>query len=236
MKKSDKLIMVVGMIPVLIVLIIFLYLKSIHDDVQNAKSLQEKSGSQVTKLVDLEGVSMISADGNWKIHIVQGKSSKAEMKIPENMQDKINFNKSGSMFRLGENRKILGTINDEHLEATIITPVIETIYLRGTNFLDLSNINNESFSIDMQGVTTVSGSKSTIQNLSIIGSGVSKMNLSGVSVTNASIEYYGSYNINLAMNGGKLSGRLGGVGILNYDGNISVNEVKIDSQLGKVDQ
>ena len=113
---------------------------------------------------------------------------------------------------IDENQQFVGGMGNERLEATITLPLIERIDVNCITNLDLSGIKNDFLKITMNGVTKISASDSSFQELSLFESGVSTIDLSNVPVTNAEVECDGTFTVDLTMNGGRLFGSLNGVG------------------------
>jgi hypothetical protein len=232
MKNSNKILLGAGLIPVLIIILMFLALKIMPNNA--FKNMSSQSGAKASRTIDLRDFSKLSIKGVWAIHLIQGSDYKVEIKALEESIDKIKVEKRDSILFIDDNPNSLKSNDNKNQEATIILPVLDEIDLNGVNNLNLSGIKCEDFSIHTEGATRISNSDGSIQNLSIGGNGVSTINLSGISVTNAIIEYQGVYYINLLMNGGRLSGRLDGLGSFNYQGDVSVNEIKVNNNSNKV--
>jgi hypothetical protein len=234
-KTSNKILLVAGAIPVLVLFLLLLTIRiMMPGNTLNAMGPQVIVGPQIVKTIELEGFNEISVNGPWRLHVIQRDRYKIEIKVPQQLVEKLIVEKRGNTLFIGENPGAMFQGGNKNLEATVIIPVVSKIDLNGVNSVDLSGINNDNLNISMQGVTTVTGLDSAIKDLSLKGKGVSTIDMTGVSVTNASVECNGTYTINLFMNGGRLSGRLDGIGNLNYRGYITSNEVLANSPVSSV--
>jgi hypothetical protein len=243
MKKSNKILLVAGATPILVIFLLLLATRITlpEDDLKVISSIYNVS-PHTTKKIDLAGFNEISAKGDWKIHLIQGDTYKVEIKAKEDMIGRLPVEKRGSILFLGEQASpstnmnnptriniILGKNNDKLPEVTIILPMVSRINLDGMINLDLSGIKNNDLSIHIMGPIEISGSNCTINNISISGTAMSALNLSNINVTNANVDLDGGYTISLLMAGGRLSGRLGGIGKLIYSGNVSENTIQVDN-------
>ena len=80
----------------------------------------------------------------------------------------------------------------------------------------------------MDGILSVSGKNSTIDQLFLKGDGVLNVAMNDVPVTSAQLNHDGVYMIKMLMNGGELKGKLDGIGIMIAAGDISENSIKVD--------
>jgi hypothetical protein len=234
-KTSNKILLVAGITPVLIICVTLLILRIMMSE-DNLKAIAASSdpGPQTTKIFDLDEFNKITVMGAWTVHVIQGNNFKVIINAPQNVIDKIIVNRGGATLLIDENQRVIGPINNKYLEATITLPLITELMTNGVINLDLSGIKNDSLALNTAGVTKIMASSGTIQNLSLAGNGVSNIDLSGVPIVNANVLCEGTYNIDLLMNGGRLAGNLNGVGTLSYKGEVSSNDIHINSPVGKV--
>jgi HSP20 family molecular chaperone IbpA len=246
MKKSDRFLLAAGIFPVLIVAIIFINLWMMRDDVRDAKSAQPKSASQVEKTFDLKDFSVVSIQGNWAcINIVQSDGDyKVVIKAPGNIMDNIKVEKDANTLSLAiVPGKEEPEGDKQGPEATIVLPRITKLELAGVIPVYLSGIRTDDLSVNMQGIISIlpadasdvsPGPSMEIKTLSLGGNGVFDVELMDASVINAGVNFLGIYRINLSMNGGRLSGSLGGIGNLLYSGDVSKDEIQINNPASSV--
>jgi hypothetical protein len=234
-KTSNKFLLAAGITPVLIICVTLLILRiMMSGDNLKAKESSSAPGPQTEKTIDLDGFNKISVSGPWTVHIIQGDNCKVIINAPQNVMDKISVKRGGATLFVDENQHVFSQISNAHLEATITLPLISELNTNGVINLDLSGIKNDSLILNMAGVTKITGSSSTIQNLSLTDNGVSTIDLSGVPIVNANVLCEGTFNIDLLMNGGRLAGNLNGVGTLSYKGEVSSNDIHVNSPVSKV--
>jgi hypothetical protein len=73
-----------------------------------------------------------------------------------------------------------------------------------------------------------------IRDLEFNGEGVLMMDIPTILINNADLKFQGAYIIGLMMNGGRLSGRLEGMGFCNCEGDVRVNEILVNGSQNKV--
>lgn len=229
MKNSNKILIAAGAIPFVVVIsaIIAIRVFFLNDIVKVIETPSFSSGKQSSKIVKAEGFDEISVVGPWTLHVYQGIGYNTEISAPKNIIDKIVAEKRGDKLSIVEGPGPADLMNNVRLEATITLPMLTKLDLNGVINLDLYEINGDNLSINMQGVTRIAGYDGKVKDLSLSGKGVLTIDLSGLSATNANVNYDGTYMINLKMNGGRLTGGLGGVGRLNYGGDVSSNEIQL---------
>jgi hypothetical protein len=112
-------------------------------------------------------------------------------------------------------------------------PSLSRVDLNGVADLSLSGFESDDLSIKMEGVVRVSGKESRIQNLSFKGNGLLKMEMYDAPVNSADINYDGLYMMEVLMDGGELSGKIDGIGGLNWKGDVRENSIKVEGP-GKI--
>ena len=234
-KTSNKILLAAGITPVLIIFITLLILKIMMSG-DNVKAIASSSdpGPQTIKIIDLDEFDKISVMGSWTVHIIQGINYKVIINAPQNVIDKISVKRGGATLFIDENQQVFSRLNNTYLEATITLPLISELNTNGVINLDLLEIKNDSLTLNMAGVTKISASSCTIHNLYLTENGVSTIDLSGVPIVNANVLCEGTFNIDLLMNGGLFSGNLNGVGILSYKGDVSKNEIQVNSPMSRI--
>jgi hypothetical protein len=236
-KTSNKILLAAGITPVLVIFITLLILRiMMSGDALKAIASSSEPGPQTTKTIDLDAFNKISVVGPWTVHIIQGSNYKVIINAPQNVIDKLIVKRGGANLFLfiDENQRVFSQINNTYLEATITLPFISELDINGVINLDLSEIKNDSLILNINGVTKITASSCTVQNLSLTEKGIANIDLSGVPIANANLECDGTFNIDLLMNGGRLSGNLNGVGNLSYKGEVSVNDIQVNSPMSKV--
>jgi hypothetical protein len=246
MKKGPRCLLIAGAMPVLIILIIFLYLNVTGKDARQAVASQAKSTPLSSKTYDLKDFSEVSVNGSCSLISITQRESVYMVKLigPKDILDVVKVEKTGARVSVALEKPLHSNPDTtDDLSILIILPRITAIDLSGVTPVNLVGIDADTLSINTQGVTrfiTQSDEGSTkkpecsFKTLILSGSGILDANLINCITTNAVINYQGTYDIILTMNGGSLSGNLGGIGRLDYIGNVTRNEIKVSDPAGMV--
>ena len=234
MKTSNKILLVAGTIPLVFVFILAIVIRITALNSESIHAFQTESYALETRTVLLDGFKKISTQGPFEINLVQGDEYLVEISAPGNIIDDIIAEKRGDALFLDSSDKSKRLGGLKQIQASITMPSISQIDMKGATTVSLSRFSIDSLSIRAEGMTDITGSKSTIHDLAFSGKGASNMELSSIPVTNADIECEGMFTIDLLMDGGVLSGDLRGPGKLSYEGDVSSNEIRAEGPFSKV--
>ena len=268
MRTSNKMLTVFTAIPFLIVLLLTLFVNVIPADSLNKGFFEDEFYSGVTRRFPCESFNIIDFanvfDKSWVIEIVRGDEYSVEINAPSHIIDDIRVISNrwwdnlsirfefGSGSHRGEssissifykNTVTLSSDKTNKVYARITTPSISGIKMvMGTATIKISGFTIDSLNMEIKGLGNVTGENCSINNLSYIGEGIAKIDLSKVPVKNADIQFIGHHTIDLLMNGGKLTGttnkrlhpgQTGNAyynpenrGRIRYKGEISANEIE----------
>lgn len=233
-KTSNKILLIAGSIPILFIILMFCSLKFISWGGGSPQASNSSSSDLIKRTLPLEGFSEISLKGVWKVNLFQGDSFIVNISAPESAMNEIKAEKNGNELVLDSGTKPKGSGGNRRITAEITLPAVSRIDMEGVTSINLSDMQIESILIRSEGVANISGDKGMIRDLEFYGNGVTRMDLSAVPVTNASLKCPGVYTIKLLMNGGRLSGSLDGVGTFKYVGIAGVNELRVNGPQNKV--
>jgi len=225
MKTSNKILLIAGATPVLIVFLLMILFKILPLKDKESQGLSEITAGQAAneQTVPLYDFNGISATGAWDIRLVR--SDEYSVKIETGVCSK---NDTGALLLINDR------MPGKQAIATISLPMISSIDMTGNANLRLSGFKADFLSIHIQGTSNISGTGSQITKLALTGEGILNADLTGVAVSNADIKCNGTYTIGLLMKGGRLSGMLNGAGTVTYQGDVSVNEIQVANPEGKV--
>jgi hypothetical protein len=241
MKTSHKILVFAGIVPVFIVILTVLSMKDILEDTGESIAPYSDSHPRVKKEVLVRDFSKISTDGIWGIHVIQGDDFSVELEAPEKIIEDIKVEKSDDTLFLVSRKKpfsklattqasvTLPSISEAYLQACITLPSISEIHLHGIANLNLSGFDSEAITMNIQGVSKISGIHNMIQQLTFTGNGVLFLDMYDTTVTNAYINYNGVYNMKVTIGGGRLSGQMSGIGTLHCRGDVGINDIQVMS-------
>ncbi|MFC1495268.1 GIN domain-containing protein [Thermodesulfobacteriota bacterium] len=234
MKTSNKIIIFTGAVPFIIALIMIFSLRNIMSEeadpaLLNSEEINAEQINSEKRSFDFRDFENISAEGVWDINLLYDDNFNVELLAPESMMSKITIDKKGRTLKLlsKKNSYSIFSIN-KRPRINISLPVISGLDIDGVAAVKYVNFKNIKTSVEMDGVLSISGKNSTIDQFFLKGDGVLYVAMNDLPVTNAHINHNGIYMINMLMNGGELKGRLDGIGIMIAPGDIRENSIKVD--------
>jgi hypothetical protein len=218
MKTSNKILWISSssLIGVALVLLIALRI-SLGTDLDHEKQ-NDTEKTWVSRHLPLSDFTDVELGGRWEVELRRNDAEQVIVEGPEDMIDGLYARKEGKKLLL-ERKKRRSEKNK--LKASIAMPSLDYLRLNGVIDLNMNGFETSSLSIRTKGVTSIQGTKNSIQDLHLRGEGVSKLDLRKSPVTNADLDYEGVFKIRLSMAGGELTGSIEGVGKVLYDGQIS---------------
>ena len=234
-KLSNKILLIAGAVPILFIILMLSAFKFFSSGEVNSQGSSTGVPNQITRALPLEGFSEISVTGVWKVNIFQGKNFLVNISATESDLDKIRAEKNGNELVLDIKEEFKHSKDYERITADITLPDLSRInIMNGVATINLSGLDIDSLSVKTLGVANISGDKGSIRDLEFDNQGVLRTDLSAIQVTNANIMCNGVFTIELLMNGGRLSGNLNGIGSLNYHGDVSENDIRVNGPFSKV--
>jgi len=158
------------------------------------------------------------------VGVVHGKTARVVVKAPHDAIDKLVVENRARTLILDKGG--LGNHPHAELKASIITPMLTDLGVKGLVRLDFSGFHADRLSIRTDGATTLTGRENRIRELHLSGEGMTDINLKENPVTSADVRYEGMYTIRLSMTGGTLSGSIKGLGKILYDGHVREERIQ----------
>ena len=191
MKTSNKILWISSSSLIGVALVLLMALRISLGTGLDLEKHNDTEKTRVSRHLPLSDFTDVELDGRWEVEL---RRSDAEQK----------------------NRS-----NKSKLTASISMPSLDYLRLSGVIELNMNGFETSNLSIRTEGVTSIRGTKNSIQDLHLRGEGVSKLDLRKSPVTNANLDYEGVFKVRLSMAGGELTGKIEGVGKVLYDGQIS---------------
>jgi hypothetical protein len=210
---------------------------------------QEKS----VKKFDYRDFSKINASGMWKINLVKGDSYKTTVFSSRKAGEYIELKKKGNVLYLKNNTlswvwgKWFSKSSNDEVYAEIMIPHLDKIETSGsvevffkgfmTDFFNIETSGNSkvvsqnnkilNLFIDVSGNSVISGYDCKIDNLSVEASGNTDLDFDASTITNANLYLNGSSKAKIKMDGGHLSGRIGGNSSVSYRGKVISQDISV---------
>ncbi len=180
---------------------------------------------------DNKDFNRITLGGIWKAKLTRGEEYSIKVSAPINILDSVSLEQTGRTLQITNNFPAFAADRDVLLEITL--PDLEDLTLSGGAQLSFEGFQQKDMKLILSGAGQITGEDSRCENLTVIFSGAGQMDLMGLSAVNADVTLSGAGELLLHMNGGNLSGKLSGMGSIEYDGNVK-NEGIVISGLGDV--
>ena len=181
-----------------------------------------------TKSFDFNDFENISIKGFWSINITHGDHFETKLIAPEKVLSEITVEQTGQTLSLSSKKNTYSFFSfGKRPKIDIVLPSISELDIKGVADISISGFTDAETSISMEGVMNVIGENCNFEQFSLSGNGVVNAALNAVPVTNAHFSYSGIYNINMLMNGGSLTGRIGDIGRMEVSGEISENSLSV---------
>lgn len=231
---------VVGIVVVIGVMIVagrYLFVQRVQPAVERVmsetigRSAVPGSGSVISKSFPIEGLRALVVEGGWQLTLTRGERASVLVNAPADAMKDVSVASQGGTvtISLTHEAKVL----QGKLTATVVSPVVNRVDLRGGVKATIEGFVEPSLLISISGAGSVTGSGNRVENLTVKSAGAADLNFKSSTATNAVVEVAGAGRIVLTMNGGNLSGRLDGVGKVDYYGSVSSQNVQV-SGLGSV--
>jgi hypothetical protein len=225
-KLSNKLLLIAGSVPILFIVIMLFVFKFFLWDGGNSQA--SSTSNVITNTLPLEDFKELTINGISSVNIFRGDTCSVKITAPKDEMKKIKGEKNGTMLSLDFTSDPKSSTGLKPITAEIMLPEANTIHIQRATKIDLSGLKIKSLFITAQGPVKVTGKDAIIQDLQFNNAGATSIALSTVPVTNAELYCQGVYSINLMMNGGRLSGDIGGIGSFDYQGTVSVNVLRVN--------
>ena len=221
MRKSKKIFLIFASCPLgLALLFLFALRLTLGTSMPERPAASETA--YITRAFNLEGFTGIDVRGHWDVEAVHGETPKVIIEAPGDVMDGLTVEKHAGTLILDKGR--LG--RHRELRASLATPFLTDLGLKGLVRLRLRGFETERLSIRAEGAVTITGNNNCIGELHLAGEGMNEINLKGNPVTHADLQYEGMYTIRLTMAGGTLRGNIEGMGKVIYDGHVKEERIR----------
>jgi|WetSurMetagenome_2_1015567.scaffolds.fasta_scaffold158848_2 hypothetical protein len=233
-KLSNKLLLIAGSVPILFIVVMLFVFKFFLWDGGNSQANSIDTSNLITKTLPLEDFTEITINGISSVNISRGDTYLVKITAPKDEMDKIKGEKNGTSLSLDYTPNAKNSIGPKQITGEIMLPEASTIHIQRAAKIDLSGLKINSLFITAQGPVKVTGNDAMIHDLKLNNAGATSIALSSVPVTNADLFCQGVYSIEIMMNGGRLSGDIGGLGSVNFQGTVSVNELRVNGSQNNI--
>lgn len=229
MKTKNKILLFTLILPFIIVVMVILSIKKSFNEVTVPSQTYSEGIDTFRKSLDFGDFERISAEGAWNIHLMHDDHFKIEIVAPEDMLDELSVEKTGQTLVLKSEKRMFSLFSINKRPGINITlPLISRLDIKGVADILFSDFSNTETSVSMEGIMNVTGENCNFNQFLLSGTGVMNVSMNDAPVTNAHFEYNGIYNITMLMNGGRLSGKLDGIGRMIASGEVLENSIRVN--------
>ncbi len=239
-KPRASVIALLGTVAVLTVATIAILVIAITDRIHvsgtSASGIKHNGGHMIKRL-EIGDVREITLIGKWEIELRQGRDRQLELSWPQTVGDLIHWKAEEDRIELEFDPPFWLDGPGVFATARITLTQLALLDLKGYNRVSLRGFNGDRLTLEMKGNNLVIGDSGDYTTLDLSVAGMNHVNLGTVRVRDANVHIQGNNNVTLAMDGGKLSGFIAGVGALDYYGTVSAETVRIAgmAHVGKLD-
>ena len=224
MKTSQKsLLTLLGSLALMVVLAV----TGTRIALSNADIPRSAVGSLYSVSPNLNGFDKVDASGKWEIELVQGDQWKVEINLDEFEEGDIGAFVTEQELILKQRSKPWVWKISSTPTARIEMPNLSGLDVSGAAEVEIDGFTGSKLNIDASGAVELSALSGRYDDLLLDGSGAVRVNFKDLTVTNAYVDVSGATDINLSMDGGKLTGEISGAGSLDYYGQVSEQNIEI---------
>ncbi|HUX14592.1 MAG TPA: DUF2807 domain-containing protein [Spirochaetia bacterium] len=228
---------IVVVVGVMIVVGRYLYVEKVRPAVEAAVNKVTEtadgigSSPRLSQDFPVSSLKTLVVEGGWEVSLTRGETATVHVEAPSGVIQDVRVESRDGNVTIGlvHEAKLL----QGKLAARITSPALNRIEFRGGVNANIDGFVEPALWISLAGATTVTGTGNRIENFTVNCAGAANVNFRGSKTTNATVTAAGASNIVLTMNGGKLSGRLDGVGKVDYYGPVASESIAV-SGLGSV--
>ena len=177
------------------------------------------SGKRETQKRDLPPFTSISTEGAFDIRVVCQKDRSLEIEADDNILPLIRTEVSNNVLRI-RNSGNYSTKDDVQVRITV--PDLEGLTVSGAGTVDIKNVDNDQFEVDLNGAPTIEVSGET-ENLKLKANGAGKIDSHKLRATNVSVTSNGVSRVDVYA-GEKLDVKISGPSHVTYDGEPTINK------------
>jgi len=176
---------------------------------------------------NLTNISRLKISGRWDLLIVRNDKEELLVDCGEKDETNIRCNLADHTFEL-ELKKHFGLFGfklKDRIKAKISLKKLQTLELYDGSTVFFDGFDGEQLAIKCMGAFDLRGNNSSYTNLHLEKTGAGRVDLKNSCVTNAQVMSMGVGDLMLNMNGGRLSGKVMGMGNTILSGIISENSL-----------
>ena len=177
------------------------------------------SGVRQTQKRDLPSFTSISTEGAFDIRVVCKKDQSLEIETDDNILPLIKTDVSRNVLHIRTSGNY--STNDD-VVIRITVPDLEGITVNGAGKVDIKNLDNDQFEVNLNGAPTIEVAGET-QNLKLKANGAGKIDSHKLRATNVSVTSNGVSSVDVYA-GEKLDVHISGPSHVTYDGEPTVSK------------
>jgi hypothetical protein len=219
MKTSNKLLLITAAAlcasTVMIITGMGIYFKGNSIPLGGTEGGPQKTTTRVFQPGAFTGV---RAGGTWTVEVVRSDACSLAVTAPEALMGFIRPGVAGGILKLDQ--WFIGDPGEIRLKAVVSMPDLSFLEAGGSSNVKFSGFTCGKLDVRALDTGRVEGSGSTAGELSVKGTGTAKIDLHACPAVNATLDLLWTGEIAIAMNGGKLGGKIAGNSKFTWSGTV----------------
>ena len=202
--------------------------ESSNSSINRKESLEGEARDEVYGFEDFDSVTV---EGFWDLKIEQGAEYSVAVSYPGSWGQTSVVEASGQTLILGfpENHRDV----DESAVARVVMPELAALRIDGFGSVSFSGFDCNDLTTVIEGAGQVTGRDSAARNLEVEVNGAGQVDYEDLTSIDAEVILDGAGQVKLLMDGGRLTGRIDGVGRVVYSGEVSAERISVGG-MGRV--
>lgn len=175
----------------------------------------------------LNNVSKLKISGRWEVLITNDGNEELKVDCRDADKKRVRHTTTGDTLELEflEDKSLFSSKSDNTARAKISIKQLNSLELAGESVVCFEGFDGEQLALKCTGAFDLNGENSRFTRLQLEKTGSGRIDLKGSKVTNADVISMGIGDIILNMDGGRLSGRIMGMGNTVLSGMIAENSL-----------
>lgn len=176
---------------------------------------------------NLNNVSKLKISGRWEVLITNDGSEELQIDCRDTDKKRIRHTITGNTLDLEflEDKSLFAFNSGNTASAKISIKQLDSLEVIGESLVSFDGFDGEQLALKCTGAFDLNGENSRFTRLQLEKTGSGRINLKGSKVTNADVLSMGVGDLILNMDGGRLSGRIMGMGNTVLSGMIAENSL-----------
>ena len=200
--------------------------------VENVETI-ELSGTRIEREYAVEDFSRLAITGGWRVSISRGATQTLSISGDSALVNDVTVAVSDGLLSISSEGA--APAFDGGLSAEITVASLESLETIGGSDVRLRSLNQEELRIRNHGASNVQAEGLVVRRLRLESEGAGNFDFTDARVHSAEVVMEGAGNVEVTMDGGELTGRISGLGNVEYGGSVARESIRVDG-VGSVER